>query len=67
MEFRNSVIDRLNLLPAVLEAIRNTPLPENHGQIKDLFFNDPNGFREYALHFIDGLTILSMYIEWLPD
>lgn len=62
-----SMIHKLNLLPQVLEGIRAIPLPEDHYQIKKLFFNDPNAFREYARHFIDELTILRMYIEWLPD
>lgn len=59
---------RMLKLPAMtLAALEATPLPANHQQLHDLFWQDPQGFIDAAPREDRGLSILRMYLDWIPE
>lgn len=61
------LIRRLGIPQDTLDAVMALQLPENHEQIKAMFLSNKSGFKTYASQDDNGLGILRLYLEWLPD
>lgn len=61
------LIRRLGIPQDTLDAVMELQLPENHEQIKAMFLSNKSGFKTYASQDDNGLGILRLYLEWLPD
>ena len=48
------------------EAVKAIPLPKDEKELRQLFFEQPDQFREYARK-MDGLTVLRLYLEWASE
>lgn len=59
-------IERLQLPHETGAILRDTPLPENHTQLRELFFHDPSEFRDDVRSSLSGLQILRLFLDWLP-
>lgn len=63
-----SVFTYIGNLPSQTKNALNTiSLPDHHQELKDSFFSDTPLFKDYAAKDPHGLSVLSLYLNWIDD
>ena len=62
-----TIARELQLPEVTLRTLEAMPLPENHDVLEQLFWQDPAGFVQAVPKDDHGLSILRLYLAWLPQ
>jgi len=57
----------LSLPDITRNALNAIPLPANESALRELFFSNPEEFARTVPQADNGLTVLKLYLHWLPE